>query len=62
MPTIWTMSWTVWFQFVPFYLQIKPVRRRSTFLMLVFRAYDRAQVKGGGRGLLSGCQCNPRYK
>ena len=43
MPTIWTMSWTVWFQFVPFYLQIKPARRRSTFLMLVFRAYDRAQ-------------------
>ena len=43
MPTVWTMSWTVWFQFVPFYLQIKPARRRSTFLMLVFRAYDRAQ-------------------
>ena len=42
-PTVWTMSWTVWFQFVPFYLQIKPARRRSTFLMLVFRAYDRAQ-------------------
>jgi phytol kinase len=42
-PSVWTMSWTVWFQFVPFYLQIKPARRRSTFLMLVFRAYDRAQ-------------------
>ena len=40
---IWDMSWTVWFQFLPFYLQIKPLRRRSTFLMLVFRAYDRAQ-------------------
>ena len=43
MPTIWDLSWTVWFQFVPFYLQIKPIRRRSTFFMLVFRAYDRAQ-------------------
>ena len=43
MPTIWDMSWTVWFQFIPFYLQIKPIRRRSTFLMLVYRAYDRAQ-------------------
>ena len=43
MPSIWDMSWTVWFQFLPFYLQIKPLRRRSTFLMLVFRAYDRAQ-------------------
>lgn len=43
LPSIWVMSWTVWFQFVPFYLQIKPARRRSTFLMLVFRAYDRAQ-------------------
>ena len=42
-PSIWDMSWTVWFQFLPFYLQIKPLRRRSTFLMLVFRAYDRAQ-------------------
>jgi phytol kinase len=42
-PTLWTMSWTVWFQFAPFYLQIKPARRRSTFLMLVFRAYDRPQ-------------------
>ena len=43
MPSIWTMSWTVWFQFLPFYLQIKPARRSSTFLMLVFKAYDRAQ-------------------
>lgn len=43
MPTIWDLSWNVWFQFIPFYLQIKPIRRRSTFLMLVFRAYDRAQ-------------------
>ena len=43
MPSIWDLSWTVWFLFVPFYLQIKPIRRRATFLMLVFRAYDRPQ-------------------
>ena len=42
-PSVWVVSWSVWFQFCNFYLQIKPARRRSTVCMLAFRAYDRAQ-------------------
>ena len=43
LPGIWEMSWTVWFQFVPFLLLMKPFRRCSALLMLSFRAVDRAQ-------------------
>ena len=42
-PSVWVVSWSVWFQFCNFYLQIKPARRRSTICMLAFKAYDRAQ-------------------
>ena len=43
LPGIWEMSWTVWFQFIPFLLLMKPFRRCSALLMLSFRAVDRAQ-------------------
>jgi len=43
LPSIWDMSWTVWFQFVPFLFLTKPLRRRNGLLMLSFRAIDRVQ-------------------
>jgi dolichol kinase len=35
------LTWTCWFQFIPFLALIKPVRRKSSTMMVIFRAIDR---------------------
>ena len=37
------LTWTCWFQFIPFIALIKPIRRKSSILLLAFRAIDRTQ-------------------
>lgn len=41
LPSSIELIWSCWFQFIPFFALIKPVRRKSFFLMLAFRAIDR---------------------
>jgi len=42
-PDILELTWTCWFQFVPFLALVKPLRRKSRLLMVAFRAIDRSK-------------------
>ena len=40
-PSSVELTWTCWVQFFPFLALVKPIRRKSRFLMVIFRAIDR---------------------